>query len=224
MKFAKSLLRSWLPLGVAFLLGTLFFGGSAIGHPGFPKFLHSGHSDTMNGTLTAKNFKYKKAVAARLVVSGSAFIPDTDASTFSHGNYSGSVQPTNDNAVVAPIDLPNGARITRVRWYYDTSIAGGVGSLHLEANDRTGGHADMSTLSSVACNTAPCAPAVDTTIAPNTINNGTTHYGLWLSDASATEDLITYKIVIDYKVGRPGPASSRPLAGATFSGRIKAHN
>jgi hypothetical protein len=61
VSFLRSLLQSWIPVGVAFALGTVVVGGIAIAHPGSPAFLHSGHSDTMNGTLTAKDFEYKKA-------------------------------------------------------------------------------------------------------------------------------------------------------------------
>jgi hypothetical protein len=34
MGFLKSLFRSWLPLGIAFALGTLFIGGAASAIPG----------------------------------------------------------------------------------------------------------------------------------------------------------------------------------------------
>ena len=224
MRFFKSLLQSWIPLGIAFVLGTVVVGGVAFAHPGSPAFLHSGHSDTMNGTLTAKNFKYKSPKTVRLVVSGSAFIPDSDGDTFEHGGYSGSATPLAGSEMVAPVELPHNARVVRVSWFYDESATEDAGELHLEANNLTGGHADMALLLSDICAADPCPPKVDASISPNTINNRTRHYGLWLDDAEGTGELTTYKVVITYRVGAPGPAASRPIAGATFTGRISNHN
>jgi hypothetical protein len=224
VRFFNSLFQSWIPLGIAFVLGTVVVGGVAIAHPGSPSFLHSGHSDTMNGTLTAKNFKYKSPKTVRLVVPGSAFIPESDASTFEHGGYSGEATPTGGSEMVAPVELPHGARVVSVRWFYDENAAVENAELHLEANNLTGDHADMALLLSDACATTPCPPTVDTSISPNTINNRTRHYGLWLDDLSDTGDVTTYKVVITYRVGAPGPAASRPLPGATFTGRVSNHN
>ena len=39
----------------------------------------------MDGTLTAKNFEFKKAKTVSLVVPGSAFIPDDSGDTYEHG-------------------------------------------------------------------------------------------------------------------------------------------
>jgi hypothetical protein len=205
--------------GIAFALGTLFIGGAAVGHPGSGAFLHSGHSDTMDGTLTAKNFEFKKAKTVRLVVPGSAFIPDASGDTYEHGGYSGEVTPLTGSEMVAPVNLPDDAKVVRVSWFYDESPADDQGELHLEVNFPQGGHDDMALLLSDACAASSCPPKVDTTITPNTINNKTRHYGLWLNDLGGAGELTTYKVVIRYEVGAPGPASGRPLPGATFAER-----
>jgi hypothetical protein len=134
------------------------------------------------------------------------------------------VTPSAGGEVVAPVELPHGAKVIRVGWYYGASAADEAGELHLEANDLTGSHADMTLLFSQACADDPCPARVDTSISPNTINNTTRHYGLWLRDNSGAEDLTTYKVVITYKIGAPGPASGRTLPGATFTGRMRSHN
>jgi len=214
----KRMYKSWIPLGAVVVIATLLVGGSAGGHPGSSGFLHAGHSDTMNGTLTAKNFKFKTPKTVRLVVPGSAFIPDSDADTYSHGGYSGEVTPLAGSEMVAPVELPQGARVTQVRWFYDESAADDAGELHLESNLIQGGHTDMALLQSLACATEPCPPRVDSSISPNTINNRVRHYGLWLNDLGGAGDLTTRKVVILYRIGVPGPAASRPLPGATFTG------
>lgn len=204
MTFLKSLVRSWLPVGVAFLLGATFV-GIAGAHSGFPEFLHSGHSDTMNGTLTAKNFKYKTPKTNKLVVPGAAFVGDTNTSVIDHGNYSGQVFLPAGNVANAPVNLPHGAVVTKVSWFHDTAAAGDA-ELHLEANTATGGHDDMVAPSNAACAATPCVTVV-TTVSPNVINNGLRHYGIFLS---ANNDFTTYKVVIFYTTRLPGPATGLP--------------
>jgi hypothetical protein len=173
----------------------------------------------MDGTLTARNFEVKKAKTVRLVVPGSAFIRDDSGDTYEHGGYSGEVTPLAGSDMVAPVNLPHGAKVVEVRWFYDPSPNAEEGELHLEANFPTGGHDDMAPLSSDACADFPCPPKVDDTITPNTINNTTRHYGLWLFDLGGTGELTTFKVVIKYEVGASGPASGRPLPGAIFAER-----
>ena len=78
----------------------------------------------------------------RLVVPGSAFFGDEETEDWSHWDYSGAVTCVTSCTVVAPVQLPHGATVTRVIWYYG-STAGGDAELHLESNDFAGGHDDM---------------------------------------------------------------------------------
>ena len=213
MTFVRSLARSWLPVGVAFLIGATFVGVAA-GHGGSPDFLHSGHSDTMNGTLKAKNFKFKSPKTNRLVVPGSAFAPN-DCTGFSGEACSN----TADN-MVAPVNLPQGAVVKRVLWTYDSGAAGDA-SIHLESNFGDANHDDMSLMNTDACGSSPCTKS-DSTISPSGINNARRWYGLWLSPNIAGHS--TFRVVIVYTTRSVGPATGLPqgvraAAGPSGSGQ-----
>lgn len=210
MAFVRSLLRSWLPVGVAFVLGGLFM-GTASGHGGFPDFLHAGHSDTMNGTLTAAGFRFKQAKTVRLVVPGSAFVPNregpgaTPNDSVHHSGYSGQAFVQGGDIAVAPVNLPHGAVVKSLTLFHDGSDPAGS-TLDLEASDSSRGFMTMARApSNGSCPSNPCS-STDGSIALAVINNLTKHYGLTLT-TSTTSSIHLYKAVIRYQVKTPGPAS-----------------
>jgi hypothetical protein len=206
LSFIKKMFHAWLPVGVAFLIGALFV-GSASGHTGFPAFLHSGHSDTMAGTLTAKNFKYSTPKVVQYEVPGSAFVAGTPSDVPDHGNYSGAVTLATGEVAVAPVYLPQGAVVTRVTVWHEVESAFDW-DLHLEANDNVGGHDDMVILDASACAATPCSTST-TTFSPNTVNNKTRAYGLFLRNDGASP-ITVFRIVISYRTSALGPASALP--------------
>ena len=202
MRTLRSPLGSWLSLVAAMLVGAGLV-GVAQGHRGDRALLHSGHSDTMDGTLTAKNFEYKQPKLFRYTVPAAAFVPNSDSTVFSHTGYSGLVAVSNFNEVVAPVNLPLGAVVTKVQWFHSTSTTSG--RLHLEANDLAGSHLDMAKFRNPpACATQPCRMTDSTIRRERIVANR--HYGLWLYADSGTAD--AYKVVIFYRVRRPAPATS----------------
>lgn len=213
MSAVKKLLHSWLPVAVAFLMGALFV-GSASGHPGFPEFLHAGHSDRMAGTLTAKNFKYNKPKAVQYVVPGSAFVAANPTDVPDHGNYSGQVLVPTGEAAVAPVYLPHGAVVTKVTVWHETGALDDW-DIHLEANNNGGGHSDMVNFGASACASTPCSTST-TTVSPNTVNNKMRSYGLWLSN-NIGSDITVYRVVITYRTSALGPAAALPRT-AQFDG------
>lgn len=206
MSFIKKMFGSWLPVIVAFLVGGLFI-GSASGHPGFPEFLHAGHSDTMAGTLTARNFRYSTPKVVQYVVPGSAFVEGNPGEVPDHGNYSGQVAVLSGETAVAPVYLPQGAIVTRVTVWHETTAASDW-NLHLEANTSDGDHDDMVNFSASACAATPCSTST-TSVSPNTVNNKTRSYGLFLSNGSGST-ITVYRVVIVYKTRALGPASAMP--------------
>ena len=210
---------TWLPLAVAFLIGA-FFVGSAMGHPGFPEFLHSGHNDTMNGTLTAKNFKYKTPKVVQYVVPGSAFVSGNPGQEPDHGDYSGRVTVAASESAVAPVYIPQGAVVTKVTVWHETGAASDW-RIHLEANDDVGTHIDMVNLLASACVATPCSTST-TAINHKVVNNTARDYGLWLSNQIGSS-ITVYRVVISYRTSFLGPVSAMP-SGAGFAGPGSGNN
>ena len=199
MHIIKKISGSWLPLAVAFLIGALFV-GSASGHPGFPNFLHAGHSDTMAGTLTAKNFKYRAPRTFLYVVPGSAFVAALPTDVPDHDNYSGGVVLPATDTAVAPVYLPQGAVVTRVTVWHGAGAANSW-LLHLEQSDNVGDHVDMVVMNAAACAAAPCTTST-ITVSPNTVNNTTRSHGIMLRNTSGGE-IRAYRVVITYRTSTP---------------------
>lgn len=213
MSFLKKLTVAWLPLVVAFLIGAAFM-GSASGHPDFPKFLHSGHSDTMNGTLTAQNFKYASPRSVRYVIPGSAFVAGLLGSEPDHTGYSGEVQVLPSEEAVAPVYLPQGVTVTRVAVWHGTTLAD-AWELHLESNFPDGGHDDMVVLNPAECLSTPCITAT-TDVGFNPVNNQGRSYGIWLSNDTDVP-ITVFRVVVSYRTSFLGPVSAS-LTGMGLSG------
>jgi hypothetical protein len=205
----KRFLRAVLPLVAAFVLGALAV-GQVGAHTGFPKFLHSGHSDTMNGTLKAKGFKFKTRKTGVLVVGASAFQPMDSGCGWSNPGYGGALIAESACLFSANVDLPSGARITKVRWFHDTvTTPAGDGDMILEGDDPLSSGGGYDTLTSISadtsCTTVPCIGA-DATIplipGVNPVNNLMTHYTLSWDVAVANFRMA--KVIVFYTVANPG--------------------
>ncbi|HYN37449.1 MAG TPA: hypothetical protein VEV82_10815 [Actinomycetota bacterium] len=191
MKSATSVFRSSLSMVAAFLLGVALT-GVATGHSGFGSLLHSGHSDVMDGTLTAEGFKYSSPETHRLAVPAAAFI---------HESSSGGGQVIITAPQVAPVNLPDGATVKKVQWYYDET-ASDDDTLQLEVWDPgPGQESNMVNLDQPACNSLPCVSST-TGISSPVINNKTHHYVLMLFPGPM-DPVTTFKIVITYEVTVP---------------------
>ena len=210
MSRIKSSLRTAVPVVLAMLVGAAMV-GVAQSHPGDKALLHSGHSDTMKGTLKARNFKYLKAKTFRYIVSGGAFIPENAGQTVDHGNYSGMVS-LNGGPAVTGLDLPPGAVVTRFELF--TADGAGAVDIHLESNDLQGNHGDVvdMTAASTCGSTTFCketATGLDDPATPQRENviAKNRHYGLWANGPGTI-----YKVLIFYKTRAPLPPVGTGIA------------
>src|SRR5688500_416449 len=113
----SDLVQRWLPVLAAFLLGVGLVSGVGVAHDGSGQLLHSGHSDTMNGTLTAKGFKYNSPKTQKLVLGASSFNPNAHTCQFTLEGYGGALKDLNGCAGYSQdFSLPKGSRITKVTW------------------------------------------------------------------------------------------------------------
>jgi hypothetical protein len=167
----------------------------------------------MNGTLTAKNFKYKTPKTVQYVVAGSAFVSGNPGQEPDHGDYSGKVVVASGQSAVAPVYLPQGATVTKVTVWHETTSANDF-ELHLESNFSDGGHDDMVLFLASACAATPCSTST-TTVDFNPVNNKTRAYGLWLFNGSAGS-ITVYRVVITYRTSSVGPASAMPNRATAF--------
>ncbi len=206
----KSLVKRVLPLTVAFLVGTGMVGTAWA----IKTFVFKGNLK-VTGVVTAKDFHYSVPKVAMLNVPGSAFtVDDASSDSVDHSNYSGAVDlNTQFSDAVAPVNLPQGAIVTKVVVWYAPASSGGW-EMHLESNFDTAAaqdHDDMSILDAATCVANPCTVA-DTSIFPNKINNNTRFYGLWLNNQNGPGVTI-YRAQIFYTTAAVGPASSWASTG-----------
>jgi hypothetical protein len=211
----KAALRKAIPLVAAFLIGTMFVGAAwAVVTTRVRGNL------LVTGTVTAKNFRYTKPHTVMLNVPGSAFVANDNLNDdVTHGNYSGEVDiNVTGSRAVAPVELPNGAVVTKVVMWYAPVTADADLEIHLESNIAGNDHDDMVVLDAVAaCTVDPCHLGT-TTISHKTITNKTRHYGIWASNQSVGSGVVLYKVQIFYKTAAVGPQAAVAPAGATGVG------
>jgi hypothetical protein len=200
----KRALRKAVPLVAAFLIGTMFVGAAWAITTKIKGNL------VVTGTVTAKDFKFSSPKKAMLNVPGSAFVADDNLSSdVDHGNYSGQLD-LNGSAAMAPVELPDGAVVTKVvLWYAPVATDDDI-EIHLEANIPANDHDDMVVLfGKAACTTDPCTRSA-TSVSPNKINNAKRDYGIFARDNSGTS-VTLYRVQIFYKTAAVGPqAASLP--------------
>ena len=165
----------------------------------------------MNGTLTAKGFKYKNPKTGILALGTGAFSPVSSGCTYdtASGNGQGFLHSSGSCDYHANVSLPHGARITRVRWSYDTVSTVGDATLRLEANNDLssgGGGTDLVQLNAdEACTETPCIAndsSVPTAAGVNPVNNTNRHYTLYLE---ATGGSFRWsKVLVYYTARTPG--------------------
>jgi hypothetical protein len=194
-------LRKAVPLVAAFLIGTMFVGAAWAITTKIKGNL------VVTGTVTAKNFKFSHPRTAMLNVPGSAFVADDNlTSDVDHSNYSGQLDLNGSNAV-APVELPNGAIVTKVVLWYAPVAADNDIEIHLEANIPANDHDDMVVLfGKAACTTDPCKSST-TIVSPNKINNAKRDYGIFARDNTAAT-VTLYRVQIFYKTAAVGPQAA----------------
>lgn len=206
-------LRKAVPLVAAFLIGTMFVGAAWAITTKIKGNL------VVTGTVTAKNFQFSKPKTTMLNVPGSAFVADDNLSSdVDHSNYSGQLDLNGSNAV-APVELPNGAIVTKVVLWYAPVAADNDIEIHLEANIPANDHDDMVILfGKAACTTDPCTRST-TSVSPNKINNAKRDYGIFARDNAGTT-VTLYRVQIFYKTSAVGPQAAAvpgalPVGGDT---------
>ena len=185
----------------AFLLGIALT-GIAAGHGGSGQVLHSGHSDSMRGNLTAKDFRYRSPKTSRLVIPGTAFHGRTHISEFQHDLELSSIIVPNSNYVVAPVFLPDGAQVKSIQWFHSDDNETGTFQMHASFFENGEPAFTLMSESTVnaGCSQEPCVVA-DSTVDASTINNRSRHYSLNVSGGETT----VFKAVVIYSVARVTP-------------------
>jgi hypothetical protein len=145
------------------------------------------------GAAAKSNLYYVNVGAAAFVPQSSSIVCD-----YNHDGYSGELTtPASDQPVrlqpqpgtcdfVAHIDLPDGMKIGSITAYYNNGD--GDASFRFEANDDVGGHVDLvdddldgsagDDGGAVCDGSSNCHAIWDLN---NTVNNNTTHYGIYLN-------------------------------------------
>ncbi len=83
-----------------------------------------GYALYADGRVRAKSFHYSTPRTHVLSVGSEAFVPDTNAPYFNSGNPGGAyINTTGGHAMVASINLPNGAVLTRFKVFFEDNSA-----------------------------------------------------------------------------------------------------
>lgn len=175
--------------------------GVAQSHGGDRDLVHSGHDDSIDGTLSAKGFKYLKARTFRYVVPAGAFIPESASSDLGHGGGSAQVNLTQGEAI-AGVSLPVGSTIRKIEMF--TSDDSNPVAVELQEVDQEGNIQQLSVLNATNndcggedidyCRTSDSSIDDPGTQRVEGKIRGNRHYGLY-----ATGTGILYKVLISYK-------------------------
>lgn len=193
MGLLRGFFRSWMPVIVAFFLGASMMGVAWA-------------AQVFTQTVKAPNFLYTSQKTVKLVIGGAAFVANDDTCNWlMEGGHH--LHDFSGCTYSAQVELPAGARITRVQFY----IANGSGTtMRLEAWD-PGLIPDGTTLASATSDCVGTCVKTDATIpnaaGANPVNNTASHYSIDI-DADAGGTILINKVVVTYKTNKVGPASA----------------
>lgn len=193
MGLLRSFFRSWLPVIVAF-----FMGASMIGVAWAAK--------VFTTTVKAPGFVYTSPKTVRLVTGAAAFVANDNTCDwlFEAGHH---FHDFSGCTYSAQVELPAGARITKVQFY----IANGIGTtLQLNAWD-TGLIPSGTVLASATSDCTGTCVKTDSTITnaggANPVSTIASHYSIDIN-ADAGGTILVNKVVITYTTNKVGPASA----------------
>jgi len=190
----RSFFRSWLPVIVAFFLGASMIGVAWA-------------AKVFTTTVKAPSFLYTSQKTVRLVIGAAGFVANDDSCDWlmeaGHHLHDFGTGCTYS----APVELPQGARITKVQFY----IGNGSGTI-MQLNAWVTGLIPSGTL--LASATSDCSGAcvkTDSTITnvggANPVSTSAYHHSIDINtDAGGT--ILINKVVITYTTNKVGPASA----------------
>lgn len=164
------------------------------------RFLNSSGSDSISGTLTVGDISFNTPKTSYLSVTGADFHPVKSdgsieysawATEFWHGTPGGSGGDT----LLAPVHLPYGAIVTKIRYYYyDTSASNSTIYLRTHNYNSPAIYTDMASASSSG--TGGYGFTDDDTISSSTI--GASQYWLLLDNSGPSSDNSSSGVLIYY--------------------------
>jgi hypothetical protein len=200
-------IRRGLPLLVAFVLGASVV-GVASGHEGSPGFLHSGHADTMKGTLRAQNFRFLRPRVSYVVIAPASIQPLDSSDCTGFERQENFVSAPAGCEMIAQVNPPNHSFISKVVWNLRADSATNV-ELELVSYDALGNEppkvvAGAGEITPVAeCETG-CAVSYSAFPEPG-VNPVVTQRRTYSVVVSADQPIKTTRIFVRTEVDTPGP-------------------
>ncbi len=159
--------------------------------------LYSEGNTMVNGTL------FWKPLTSCISIPPAAFIPSDEGYNFTNDGISltiGSATP-NQQTWLAPVQLPQGATVTKFTFYWSNPSNSVQGSATLYRTDLMGGEVEMATASTTT--SGDPTSSADDTISYAAVDN--TQYGYYIKLLLRQEDgaVALYGITIEYTVSQP---------------------
>ena len=194
MGLLRGFFRSWVPVIVAFFLGASMIGVAWA-------------AKVFTQTVKAPGFVYTSPKTVRLVVGAAGFVANDDSCNWlmESGHH---LHDLGTGCIYsAPVELPAGARITKVQFF----IANGIGTtMQLNAWDPGLVPAGTVLASATSDCTGTCVKT-DSTITnaggANPVSTAASHYSIDI-DADAGGTILVNKVIVTYTTNKVGPASA----------------
>jgi hypothetical protein len=158
------------------------------------------------GTAIAGSASARVVRTRTAVIGAASFVPIVSDCQYGRGGISGGddaglLRDDNTCAYAAPVSLPQGARVTKMKFVYDSHVVGTKGVLELTRHFSSGGRNDMASVTATQGCAAPCS-SVTTNVVNAHVDNSRYTYTLRVyNGGTATSGFFTVKAVITYTIG-----------------------
>ena len=157
------------------------------------QFLRNDMSGTISGDLSVDGDLTWQTKTSYISISPSAFRPPRDGYDFVNNGASLKNVDSSSDVYLAPLELPHGAKITNMTWYWH-DLSGEDGSLWLYRSDFDGTPGPKA--SCFSSGNSGDGSSYDNSVSQPWIDNSQYHY--WLSVTLEDSDIYCYGALIEY--------------------------
>jgi hypothetical protein len=135
------------------------------------------------------------ALGKSLIASGISFRPYSETATWTFSGASVTSSAVGNTLFVAPVSLPQGARVTKMTQHFALTIAGTQGALYLVQTAESSSYGDGLMLISSTATAAGAGSLSPSPASPVTVDNTANSYCLqWLCPGSGNAYLVSVKL------------------------------
>ncbi|MFQ5400302.1 MAG: hypothetical protein ACE5E7_11975 [Anaerolineae bacterium] len=156
----------------------------------------------VTGTTHLEGAVTWKPITSSLSLPAAAFNPNSGGYTFTNNGHTLTPGNVSSTLYLTPVQLPQGATVTRVTFYWTDSSINSNGSASLYRIDMAGSESLMALTATTGSSGTPSSSST-TAILNSSIDNSLYGYYVWLSLPVNNGTVVAHGVIVEYTIDQP---------------------